>query len=514
MHRSSFIRQHAPRIVAPALLTGVLLALAALPAPAGASFEPQFDITVHDATPGASSDISFDFEFVSGDLAPATAVAYLPADWGVAAGAALPFGAELAFLRTNVSMGLINSPCNQLLPVEFTLLNATLDNSDPIDFNEEAAGGDPFTEDWAEDLDQNGLIQAVDQWPEFIDRVLPDTEEAPVRRLAGMAIIASTPVLLQFVVYPPGSFIHAGLPGDPAIGYPVVILLQDYGDPQAVPAPAVITDICTPATGTVDIYGLTHDNPDTQANEGGVASLTNPGAGTYPFVIATTSLRDADGDGIENDLDTCPLNHNEGDPRIPNNGDHDSDGLDGACDPNDNPATAGTDSDQDDDGYVNRQDNCPLVANGEEEPDNQADADLDGIGDACDPNPNIADSEGASTLVCIEILVEVGDEGASASGDGDICPAPVTVADDAKGNVDCDDDIDTVDALGELRHSAGLSVVQQPGCPPIGSGQPVFGDIDCDGAIGPIDALLILRFVAGLPVVVPPGCPLIGSIPA
>jgi hypothetical protein len=81
-----------------------------------------------------------------------------------------------------------------------------------------------------------------------------------------------------------------------------------------------------------------------------------------------------------------------GSPRITNDGDLDGDGLDAACDPNDDPATEGTNSDQDLDGYLNRQDNCPLIENGEDTT-NQHDEDRDQIGDECDTNPDLEDGE-------------------------------------------------------------------------------------------------------------------------
>ncbi len=37
------------------------------------------------------------------------------------------------------------------------------------------------------------------------------------------------------------------------------------------------------------------------------------------------------------------------------------------------------------------------------------------------------------------------------------------------------------------------------------------GDVDCDGDVDPVDALLDLRHVAQLPYTLPPGCPEIGS---
>ena len=67
-----------------------------------------------------------------------------------------------------------------------------------------------------------------------------------------------------------------------------------------------------------------------------------------------------------------------------------------------------------------------------------------------------------------------------------------------QGDVQCDDDVDTVDALQQLRDVAGLEVFQEPGCPEIGlsssaagfqsdasidvvpAAKALFGDVDCD----------------------------------
>ncbi len=74
---------------------------------------------------------------------------------------------------------------------------------------------------------------------------------------------------------------------------------------------------------------------------------------------------DNDGDGIANCNDNCINTSN------PNQADADNDGMGNACDacPND----------ADGDGVCGNIDNCPAVANA-----NQADLDQDGIGDACD----------------------------------------------------------------------------------------------------------------------------------
>jgi hypothetical protein len=66
--------------------------------------------------------------------------------------------------------------------------------------------------------------------------------------------------------------------------------------------------------------------------------------------------------------------------------------------------------------------------------------------------------------------------------------------------VDCDYDVDSVDALGVLRHVAGLS---EPPCIDMAY-------TSCDAAINSVDALFILRYVAHLPAGGGANCPKIG----
>lgn len=86
-----------------------------------------------------------------------------------------------------------------------------------------------------------------------------------------------------------------------------------------------------------------------------------------------------------------------------------------------------------------------------------------------------------------------GDATPSSAGEGDLF-----------SNVNCDEAVDTVDSLFELRTVAGLPVSQQEPCPDITSTVLLngvlyqFGDTDCDGDVDSVDALIILRWIAGL----------------
>ena len=89
---------------------------------------------------------------------------------------------------------------------------------------------------------------------------------------------------------------------------------------------------------------------------------------TQPDCVDT----DDDNDGVLDANDNCPLVTNV------NQEDDDGDGLGNACDSNPNDGPTG---DLDGDGVSNNADNCPTLANS-----NQADFDADGLGDACDPD--------------------------------------------------------------------------------------------------------------------------------
>ena len=81
-----------------------------------------------------------------------------------------------------------------------------------------------------------------------------------------------------------------------------------------------------------------------------------------------------------------------------------------------------------------------------------------------------------------------------------------------QGDVDCNGNVTSVDALKELRHVALLSVSQTEPCPDIGTDvASLWGDVDCSGSVTSVDALKILRYVALLAVSQTEPCPDIGT---
>lgn len=107
--------------------------------------------------------------------------------------------------------------------------------------------------------------------------------------------------------------------------------------------------------------------------------------------------KDTDGDGVIDKNDNCPNVSN------PDQGDVDGDKIGDVCDSDDDNdgltdtkekeiGTNPVDPDTDDDGVLDGQDNCPLVAN-----PSQNDKDKDGIGDACDSVDNSSSPTPADT---------------------------------------------------------------------------------------------------------------------
>ncbi len=83
-----------------------------------------------------------------------------------------------------------------------------------------------------------------------------------------------------------------------------------------------------------------------------------------------------------------------------------------------------------------------------------------------------------------------------------------------QGDVDCDKDVDSGDALKGLQFVGSLPYEQQVPCPDIGSEvASLFGDTDCDGDVDAVDSLGILRDVAALtPLPQNEPCPDIGTL--
>jgi hypothetical protein len=383
---------------------------------AATSFTPiSYLVTVANPALSANSNIVVDYTIDSPDSLASAHVSFLPSAFGVASGSSLPDGAIVGSITIAAAEAESNGPCSNLRTLGYELLDASIDTS----------AGNTLVDSpripsasWPGLLDvspSNSLADAVDKYPNFLKTLYPGL--TPVSRSYG-SIGSGVGVInrvVNLLVFAPGTVLPGLSPLPASLGHIVVVVQQD---PTAPAATSVVTESCSTYQYRRQDKGLTDNNTSTPANEGGVVYRTNPATdGSYSFLEYLRSKRDQDNDGIENEVDSCPfVSTPSWNPRINDPvWDIDSDGIPGqddglpgellvpgtGCDPT--PSTAN--SDPDGDGFVNRQDNCPLTMNGAAQ-DNQADPDRDGIGSACD----VVDSQPDGHLheVCATANVTIG----------------------------------------------------------------------------------------------------------
>ena len=344
-------------------------------------FRPTFSIAVGDAAAGASNDVTYAITLPADQPSFQAFFITIPEEWHVTPGCALPLGANVGELTWVTTLGIVNAPCNSSFPISFTMRNGSTDTSQTFEFVD---GDGNLVDGFELDKDGNGLPDVIERYPNLLDNVFAGRK--PIRREVGLATIARIPVIAQTLVFGPVE----GVPGQT-----LFILFQDFPTARTTVSRTAITDQCTPFALTLKERG-TGDKGDVLQR--------NPPAGSYTFALTAFGLRDADGDGIENALDTCPFDVNVGNPRIPGDGDADLDGLDAACDPNDLVANADEDGDQ----TLNRGDLCPLVP-GRDPSGAQKDTDYDQIGDECDiygNGPNVGDGDVTLSAVGQDVVIK------------------------------------------------------------------------------------------------------------
>ena len=381
---------------------------------AGTFVPTTYDIVISNNAVSANSNFTVEFELDSPQALEAAHVSFIPADFGVAADVPVPDGARVGSIAIQIVESVSNGPCGGLASRVYDLFDATTNTAMLLADTPRipAAGWPGFA-----DSNVNDLPDAIDQYPTFLTTLFPG---ATPRARAYGAVIGTINQVVNVLVFDPGTTLPGLGTPDPGLGYPVVVVQQD---PTAPAATATITAQCTRLRMIRQDLGVTFDNFDTTlVDESGFAYRTNPSTdGDYTFVDYSQSRRDFDRDGIENSLDTCPFDATPSwNPRVsdPVN-DPDGDGIPGkdapgggddlvagtGCDP----TPAGSiGSDEDGDGFDNREDNCPLVPNGAAQ-DNQADPDGDHIGSACDLLDLLGD--GHLHEVCATFDVAIGTGG-------------------------------------------------------------------------------------------------------
>jgi hypothetical protein len=294
-------------------------------------------------------------------------------------------GAAGGGLESTVTLGLAANPCNNTIYPDFIWWEAEYDVTDTVACAPEGTddrwnnmasdGGDA----WHGQADNDSPI--VTGFPDCIVRMLdPDgdgidtdsdpgtIDDQPVQPRARFAGLTQVPPggdyqMLNNIEFDPGDLQKAFMANtnttkhpfaklDPLLGFVNLVVLNDPTTVILQPNP--ISDFCT-LLGT---KGMLKGVIDT--GSGTVNRVTSPATpGSYQVQMRTQSYRDADGDGLQNDFDTCAWTANTAAQDPYSSSGPDTDMLDSVCDP----TPGAKNDDEDGDGYLNNQDYCPLVAN-------------------------------------------------------------------------------------------------------------------------------------------------------
>jgi hypothetical protein len=272
--------------------------------------------------------------------------------WTVARGtlgegtSAIPEGQVIGGLISTTTLGLAANPCSNVIVPNFIFWNASTDNVGDVVVAQPEGTSDRWLtimdddDGFAGQADADSLI--VTKYPDFLNRMFdPDGSGvagdpySPVRPWARYAGGTQVPPggdwqALEVLVFDPGTLpsAFAANPGNSTHPYSrlpddVWVNITVLNDPSIVASSvSAISDFCTELAPPLMTLG----------NPGGNARLTAPAAaGTNLGRVYTLSIRDTDGDGLENAIDTCPFTANIEDPYTDTG--VDADMIDPACDP-------------------------------------------------------------------------------------------------------------------------------------------------------------------------------------
>lgn len=343
-------------------------------------FAPTLTTALGSTAPSTDANVTTSLSF--GNLPsptrnfPGTFSSFTPGDWGMSTDATFANGTITGSLTATTTLGILNSACAVNLPTPIpALLDSSADSSAGNTIAVTAAFGSLIA-----DVDSgssfgpypnggNGVPDGVDRWHTLLSALgLPPARE----RQANSIVVLGTAVWVDIVTYDPGVIAPASL------GFATLLIIENF-NPAAPASPGLITDTCGLSTSITQLGTV-----------GGVPHRTNPAApGQKLFFLTSGGERDADQGssqaasepiilapspplppnviGITNDDDTCPYNPNLGSPYQPvapfdgnTTAEAPTDAIDAACDPD----GVFSGSDVDFDSYLNRQDNCPFMANG------------------------------------------------------------------------------------------------------------------------------------------------------
>jgi hypothetical protein len=394
-----------------------------------------------------------------------------------------PFASSWKFLNGTVD----NSPANILNPVPYALTNPppTTPPFGGVLENHHTDTGTAPNADPAyippAGIPMNGLAASVDRYPSFLNAIFdpdfssygpnqlpfdgddvngPAPPVQPVARYVANLEVATFALEINLVVFLPGALASAFPAPHPFADLSAdmgTVTLTIFHDPTQVLPQFFTETLCTERSSIQTLYGESRENkcngdpvtcnltaeinnPTIGSNLGTDRARTPPSAGSYLYASYLNSQRDADEDGYENGLDTCPnIANTDASPKVSFG--PDSDMIDSACDSTPLVDTGMGNHDGDvlanGDGIINIQDNCPQVANASQKdaeaesnhynafavnPAPQGGPKADEIGDDCDPDDVQANGDYLADLdlgaKCIGGVDADGDGWCTAIGSG------------------------------------------------------------------------------------------------
>ena len=115
----------------------LLLVMAGTDTAEAGTFNPVLEVTLESTDPETAADFTVDFGIRDPkDLNFGGVVSFIPSDFGIVRGDKIPIGEPVGKLDAIATLGLINSACNQALTVHFDFVNATIDKSSTVSFDD------------------------------------------------------------------------------------------------------------------------------------------------------------------------------------------------------------------------------------------------------------------------------------------------------------------------------------------------------------------------------------------
>ena len=158
----------------------------------------------------------------------------------------IPDGTTVGTFKSEAVLGLLDNACNTVTNVDFTLLDATIDQSKAVDA---LPPGAKNRLDNRAVKDANGVPLAASGWPSYLNDTATkagmDLSQLVARFVGVNKIdVPGLTIILKFLIFQPGATVSNQIKLDPALGYPSVTVLQD--PTQAGSSQDPVSDFCAP----------------------------------------------------------------------------------------------------------------------------------------------------------------------------------------------------------------------------------------------------------------------------